>query len=141
MNALTHLLVMKTLTAPTQLGALNAFAKLVIHSLGISAKVSLDLLVEYIFSLHNSQLKTLIFKNTKTRSMHCTIMRKLVITKFCGFDVLQARVSMFNRFACFLLKGYQRGSLERSYQNGDYLKTSNAKKLSPAGFELAFVFK
>ena len=99
MNALTHLLVMKTLTAPTQLGALNAFAKLVIHSLGISAKVSLDLLVEYIFSLRNSQLKTLIFKNTKTRSMHCTIMRKLVITKFCGFDVCRPE------FQCLIVLG------------------------------------
>ena len=27
-------------------------------------------------------------------------------------------------------KGYQRGSLGKSHQNGDYLKTSNAKKLS-----------
>ena len=27
-------------------------------------------------------------------------------------------------------KGYQRGSLGKSYQNSDYLKTSNAKKLS-----------
>ena len=67
MNAWMHFLVMKTLTASTQLGAFNAFAKMVTRALGISAKVSLDLLVRYIFLLCNSQLKTLIFKNTKTR--------------------------------------------------------------------------
>ena len=33
---------------------------------------------------------------------------------------LQARVLMFNRFACLWPKGYQRGILGKSHQNGDY---------------------
>ena len=36
---------------------------------------------------------------------------------------------LLNRFACYWPKGYQRESLGKSLQNGDYLKTSNAKKL------------
>ena len=35
---------------------------------------------------------------------------------------MQARVVIFNRFACFWPKGYQLGSLRKSHQNGDYLK-------------------
>ena len=45
---------------------------------------------------------------------------------------LQARVLIFDRFAYFWRKGYQRRSLGKSHHNGDYLKTSNAKKLSAA---------
>ena len=45
------------------------------------------------------------------------------------FGRLQARVLMFNCFACFWPKGYQRKSLGKSHQNGRYLKASNAKKL------------
>ena len=36
----------------------------------------------------------------------------------------------FNSFACFWPKSYQRRSLGKSHQNGDYLKTNNAKELS-----------
>ena len=35
---------------------------------------------------------------------------------------------LFNRFACFWSKGYQRGSLGKSHQNGDYLKQAMRKK-------------
>ena len=34
---------------------------------------------------------------------------------------------LFNRFACFWPKGYQRGSLRKSHQNGDYLKQAKRK--------------
>ena len=37
---------------------------------------------------------------------------------------------IINRLRAIWPKGYQRGSLRKSYQNGDYLKASNAKKLS-----------
>ena len=44
---------------------------------------------------------------------------------------------MFNRFACFWPKGYQRGSLGKSHQNGDYLKHAMRKNCLPTGFESA----
>ena len=44
---------------------------------------------------------------------------------------------MFNRFACFWLKGYQRGSLGKSDQNGDYLKQAMQKTCIPTDFEPA----
>ena len=37
---------------------------------------------------------------------------------------------MFNRLACFWPKGYQRRSLGKSHQNGDYLKQAMRKKAS-----------
>ena len=42
---------------------------------------------------------------------------------------------MFNRFACFWPKGYQRGNLGKSHQNGDYLKQAMRKSCLPTGFE------
>ena len=42
---------------------------------------------------------------------------------------MRARVLMFNRFACFWLKGYQRPSLGKSHRNGDYLKQPMRKKI------------
>ena len=44
---------------------------------------------------------------------------------------------MFNRFACIWPKSYQRGSLGKSHQNGDYLKQAMQKSCLPAGFEPA----
>ena len=44
---------------------------------------------------------------------------------------LQARVVIFNRFACFWPKGYQLGSLGKSHQNGDYLKQAMRKFALP----------
>ena len=38
---------------------------------------------------------------------------------------------MFNRFACFWPKGYQRGSLGKSHQNRDYLKQAMRKSYLP----------
>ena len=59
---------------------------------------------------------------------------------------MQARVLLFNRFACFWLKGYQLGSLGNSHQNGDYLKQAMRKivftqesNLQPSGL-FSFVF-
>ena len=42
---------------------------------------------------------------------------------------------MFIRFACFWPKGYQRGSLEKSHKNGDYLKQAMRKSYPSIGFE------
>ena len=39
-------------------------------------------------------------------------------------------VYSFNRLRAIWPKGYHRGSLRKSHQNGDFLKASNAKKLS-----------
>ena len=36
---------------------------------------------------------------------------------------------LINRLRAIWPKGYQRGSLRKSHQNGDFLKASNAKKL------------
>ena len=44
---------------------------------------------------------------------------------------------MLNRSARFWPKGYQRGSLEKSHQNGDYLKQALRKSYPPTGFEPA----
>ena len=43
----------------------------------------------------------------------------------------------FNRLRAIWPKGYQRGSVRKSQQNGGNLKTSSAKKLSSAGIEPA----
>ena len=43
------------------------------------------------------------------------------------FRRLLARALILNRLRAFWPKGYQRGSQGKSHQNGDYLKTSNAK--------------
>ena len=43
----------------------------------------------------------------------------------------------FNCFACFWPKGYQRGSLWKSYQNNDCLKQAMRKSYPPTGFETA----
>ena len=40
---------------------------------------------------------------------------------------------MFNRFACFLPKGYQRGSLGYSHQIGDFLKQAMRKSCLSTG--------
>ena len=42
----------------------------------------------------------------------------------------EQQIVVFNRFACFWPKGYQRVSLVKSHQNGDYLKQAMRKKLS-----------
>ena len=44
---------------------------------------------------------------------------------------------MFIRFTCFWPKGYQRGSLGKSHQNGVYLKQAMRKSCPPSGFEPA----
>ena len=43
----------------------------------------------------------------------------------------------FNRLRAIQPNGYQRGSLEKSHQNGDYLKQAMRKSCLPAGFEPA----
>ena len=47
---------------------------------------------------------------------------------------------MFNRLRVIWLKGYQRGSLGKSHQNGDYLKQAMRKSCLPAGIEPAAFF-
>ena len=47
-----------------------------------------------------------------------------------GLDHLQQQIFIFNRLHSIWSKGYQRESLRKSHQNGDFLKASNAKKLS-----------
>ena len=47
-----------------------------------------------------------------------------------GLDHLQQQIFIFNRLRAIWSKGYQRGSLRKSHQNGNFLKASNAKKLS-----------
>ena len=47
-----------------------------------------------------------------------------------GLHHLQQQILMFNRLRAIWPKGYQRKSLRKSHQNGDFLKASNAKKLS-----------
>ena len=50
-----------------------------------------------------------------------------------GKSLLENTVSgnfIFNRLRAIWPKSYQRGSQEKSHQNGDYLKTSIAKKLT-----------
>ena len=47
-------------------------------------------------------------------------------------------VCVFNRFACFWPKGYQRRSLEKNHQNGGYLKQA-MRKNPPTGFASAAV--
>ena len=62
-----------------------------------------------------------------------------------GKSLLENTVSgnfILNRLRAIWPKSYQRGGQEKSHQNGDYLKTSNAKKLSssrnePTAFGLA----
>ena len=44
-----------------------------------------------------------------------------------------------NRFACFWRKGYQRGSLGKSHQNGDNLKQAMRKNCLPAGNLTVFI--
>ena len=44
---------------------------------------------------------------------------------------------MFNRFAYFWPKDYQRGSLGKSHQNGDYLKQAMRKNCLTTEFEPA----
>ena len=46
---------------------------------------------------------------------------------------------MFNRFAYFWPKGYQRESLGKSYQNDDYQQQAMRKSCLPAGIEPAAV--
>ena len=46
---------------------------------------------------------------------------------------------LFNRFACFRLKGYQRGSLWKSHQKATTLKQA-MRKSPPTGFEPAAAF-
>ena len=43
---------------------------------------------------------------------------------------------LFNRFACFWPKGYQRGSLRKSHQNGDYLKQTMPKTSKTSTIDL-----
>ena len=59
------------------------------------------------------------------------------MTVIAMFSRLQAIVLMLIRFACFWPKGYQRGSVEKSHQNGDYLKQAMRKGYPPTGFEPA----
>ena len=65
------------------------------------------------------------------------ITKILIISQLWCFWRLQARVLMFNRLACFWPKGYQRESLGKSHQNGDYLKQAMQKSCLPTGFEPA----
>ena len=44
---------------------------------------------------------------------------------------------MFNCFACFWPKGYERESQGKSHQNEDYLKQAMRKNCLPTGIELA----
>ena len=44
---------------------------------------------------------------------------------------MQARVLMFNRFACFWPERYQHESLGKSHQNGHYLKQAMRKVVFP----------
>ena len=48
-----------------------------------------------------------------------------------------SNLKWFNRFACFWPKGYQRRSLGKSHQNGDYLKQALRKNCLPTGIEPA----
>ena len=56
----------------------------------------------------------------RPRTSKCVLEAKDVLT-----------VLMFNRFACFWSKSYQRGSLGKSHQNGEYLKQSIRKHCLP----------
>ena len=83
-----------------------------------------------------------IHKNKK-KMMYCFLWEFvtkniLIISQlWCFFWRLQARVLIFNRFACFWPKGYHLGSLGKSHQNGDYLKEAMRKSCLPTGFEPA----
>ena len=61
--------------------------------------------------------------------MLATIIQQDEIKLFCS--VSREIYVLFNRFACFWPKGYQRGSLGKSHQNGDYLKKQSEKVVFP----------
>ena len=56
--------------------------------------------------------------------MHCTLVQVCKSNK----DFQLNKHTVINRLRAIWPKGYQRGSLRKSHQNGDYLKASNAKK-------------
>ena len=59
------------------------------------------------------------------------ISRKLLAIKVWNLHQTTRNIWFpINRLRAIWPKGYQRESLKKSHQNGDYLKTSNAKKLS-----------
>ena len=66
-------------------------------------------------------------QNYKTQAMQIPLM---IIQSWC-FDVCGARVLMFNRLCAIWPTGYERGSLGKIYQNGDYLKQAVWKSCLP----------
>ena len=66
--------------------------------------------------------------NSSWNQNNCYFLRSkriLPIMRTCA-----AEMHLINRLRAIWPKGYQHGSLRKSHQNGDFLKASNAKKLT-----------
>ena len=67
------------------------------------------------------------------------VISKTILKNSSGTVKKFSKVILFNCFAGFWPNGYQRGSLGKSHQNGDYLKEAMRKSCLPTGFEPAIL--